>query len=110
MKSDYNGFLPDQLASADDIPTIKSPIQTLTDDILRKSQEARETILKNLLENPGVIATFGNDFFVEFGDLEIRPLASLDDRNLNEYSMEVVQKWRIRRRNEEHNVTPLHTL
>lgn len=128
MNSDYNGFLPDQPMFADDIPPVikfpdrrphnrpfedvqsllkslpsvpVSPIQDLVDQMFHKTMEARERLLRNLVENPGVVATFGNDFVVEFGDLEFHTLDSPEDRNLNEYGIEITQKWRIRRREED---------
>lgn len=126
MNSDYNGFLPDQSPFVDNIPPVikfperpannrtlseiydlldrrppRSPIQDLTDQMIHKTMEAREKLLRNLVENPGVVATFGDDFIVEFGDLELHTLDSPDDRNLNEYCIEITQKWRIRRRKED---------
>lgn len=99
---DYSGHIPIPFPVAlSDQSVEKSPIQKLLDEMLDKTYEARERLLKSLIENPGVIATFGDDFYVEFGDLEINTLDSPEDRNLNEYRMEIVQKWRIRRRKED---------
>jgi hypothetical protein len=112
MPSDYSGHVPDPhlravpdfaTAFADAVahpPIAKSPINKLIDDMLRKTTEAREEILKNLVQNPGVVATYGDDFVVIFDDVEIRTLDSESDRYLNTYSLEIVQKWTIRRREE----------
>lgn len=82
-------------------PVVKSPIQTLIDEMMDKTNEAREELLRKLIEDPGIVATFNNDFVVEFADLEFEPIDSPEDRGLDEYRIAITQKWRIRRRKEE---------
>lgn len=114
MTLDYSGHIPEPIIrpvplfdkealreAVSSQPSKKSPIQTLLDDISRQVQESREEILKKLIEDPGIIATFENDFVVEFGPLEVRTLDSFPGQSLDEYRMEVTQNWRIRRRKEE---------
>lgn len=110
---DYSGHIPspqlralprtfDQVAFQDAVSkgaVIQSPIQSLIDEMIEKTNEAREKILRNLIDNPGILATFENNFVVEFGDIEIETLDSPD--TLNEYRLAITQKWRIRRREEE---------
>lgn len=85
---DYSGHIPQS-----------SPIQSVVNEMMRKSNEAREKILMDLIENPGVVATFGEDFVVEFEDVEIKHDPN-NGRELNEYVISLVQRWRIRRREE----------
>lgn len=82
-------------------PAIKTPIQDLTDQIIEESIRSREELLMKLIKDPGVVATFGEDFMVEFQPLEFREDQEFGTRNRDEYSINVVQKWRIRRRKEE---------
>ena len=93
---DYSGHIPTTPPAVN-----QSPTRDLIDEMVKKSNEARERILRNLIENPGIVATFGNDFVVEFSDLEVRQLHSPEIDHLNEYGLELVQKWRVRRRKEE---------
>lgn len=79
----------------------KSPIKELIDEMFRKTNEAREELLRKLIEDPGIVATFNDNFVVEFGDFEFETIDSPEDRGLNEYRIAITQKWRIRRREEE---------
>lgn len=90
--SDYNGFIP---LDPKLLEEPKSPISSLVDEMVQKTNEARQKILSNLIENPGVAATFHNGFDVEFGDVEIRTSSHPLDDTLNNYHLEIVQKWRI---------------
>lgn len=87
--------------AVDQGPEQKSEIQKLTDLMYSKVQESREAILKNLIEDPGVVATFGENFVVEFGDVELRTLDDPGLRDLNEYRVDIIQTWRIRRRKDD---------
>lgn len=102
MGIDYKGFTPDPLLRA--LPRIheeRSPVHQLIDDVLQQNEAAaRAEILEKLIKNPGVIATFNENFVVEMGPMQINDLPT-EDRNLNEYRFEVVQPWRVRRRTEE---------
>lgn len=93
---DYSGHVPTTPPVVN-----QSPIRDLVDEMVEKSNEARERILRNLIENPGVVATFGEDFVVEFSDVRIESKHTPMDDILNEYRVELVQEWRIRRRKEE---------
>lgn len=114
MTLDYSGHIPEPIIrpvplfdkealreAVSSQPSKKSPIQTLLDDISRQVRESREEILKELIDDPGVVATFGDDFLVEFGPLEVHAIDSLPGQSLDEFRMEITQKWRIRRRKEE---------
>ena len=112
---DYSGHIPspsvralplafDPVAFQDAVsqgPVVKSPIQSLVDEMMEKTDQAREELLRKLIEDPGIVATFNNDFVVEFGDLEFEHIDTPEDRGLNEYRIAITQKWRIRRRKEE---------
>lgn len=102
MDIDYNGFQPDPPLRA--LPRIhkeRSPIHQLVDDVLQQNEAAsRAAILDKLIKNPGVVATFNENFVVEMGPMQINDIPT-EDRNANEYRIEVVQPWRIRRRTDE---------
>lgn len=102
MSMDYSGHVPvPRLRPLPRIHEDRSPVHKLIDDVLQKNYDAaRVEILRKLVENPGVVATFNDNFIVEMGPMEINTLDS-EDRNLNEYRFEVVQPWRIRRRTPE---------
>ena len=107
---DYSGHIPESSLRSlprQFEPTLlreesgSSPIDELIDEMMRKTDEAREKLLRKLLEDPGIVATFNDGFIVEFGDLEFETIDSPEDRGLNEYRIAITQKWRIRRREEE---------
>lgn len=108
MSLDYSGHIPEIPKKFQVVPppftpfekiSDKSSIQNLIDEMIESVVSSREKILRNLIENPGVVATFGEDFLVEFGDVEIITLNGAYS-TLDEYRIKIVQKWRIIRREE----------
>ena len=99
---DYSGHMPEpHLRALPRIHKERSETHKLIDRVLDENQEAaRAQLLDLLVKNPGVVATFNQDFVVEMSPMEVNTLDS-EDRNLNEYRFEVIQKYRIRRRTEE---------
>lgn len=99
---DYNGHMPEpHLRALPRIHEERTDVHKLIDKVLDENYEAaRAKLLDLLVKNPGVVATFNQNFVVEMSPLEITTLDS-EDRNFNEYRFEVVQKYRIRRRTEE---------
>ena len=99
---DYNGHMPEPRLHA--LPRIhkeRTDVHKLIDKVLDENYEAaRAKLLDLLVKNPGVVATFNQNFVVEMSPMEVTTLDS-EDRNFNEYRFEVVQKYRIRRRTEE---------
>jgi len=107
---DYSGHFPKSSAPLIQLlpkPNLeseetKSAKQRLLDQMMEENDNVRADILRKLIEDPGVVATFNEDFIVEFAPMEVRSLPPTpEDRNLNEYRLELVQRWRIRRRTEE---------
>ncbi len=97
---DYSGHIPKPGNEPWYHDYRKSPIQSTIDEMLTQSDLTRAKILDDLIKDPGVVATFGNDFIVEFEDVEIQHDPE-NGRDLNEYVIKLVQKWRVRRRKEE---------
>lgn len=82
---DYSGHIPE--SSLRSLPrqfeptflreeSGSSPIDELIGEMMRKTDEAREKLLRKLLEDPGIVATFNDGFIVEFGDLEFETIDS----------------------------------
>ena len=74
----------------------RSPARKLVDETLEQVQETRVRLLEKLMSNPGVLATFGDDFVVQFEDIEIRTDDSRDFNVLREMRYEVNHRIRIR--------------
>jgi hypothetical protein len=93
MNTDYNGFLPDEAQGApltlvDEKPVEeKSHYQKIMDRILDEQLIAREILSNHLLSNPGAVATLGEDFLVEFGDIEFHSADGLRDRDRYEVTI-----------------------
>lgn len=116
---DYSGHVPDEYyqkpvlralpkprdstfdINKEAIPSGSSPIKELLNRMVEDTEETRQKILFYLIENPGMIATFENDFHVELAPLEIRTLDSSDIDPLNEVRLEIIQRWRIRQRRDD---------
>jgi hypothetical protein len=95
MNTDYNGFLPDEsqgapLALVEDIEKPveeKSHYQKIMDRILDEQLIAREILSNHFLSNPGAVATLGEDFLLEFGDVEFHSAEGLRDRDRYEVTI-----------------------
>lgn len=61
--------VPKKEFSKDDLEE-KSPYKTITDMLAQQQTEARERILKGLMEDPGFLSTYGPDFVVDWDPVE----------------------------------------
>lgn len=74
----------------------KSHIQRTIDETLEQYEASRQKVLTTFLDTPGLVATFGNDFDLEVGDVEVNSIQPLDDIDLFKFS--ITQQYRVRRR------------
>lgn len=77
----------------------ETPTQKVANDILDKHREARDQLVDMLMKDPGALATFGNDWVVEQGQISFHTDPE-SMRTLDEYRIQVVQEVRFRARND----------
>lgn len=74
-----------------------SHFHEVLDQIVDEQIKYRQQYAGYLMQNPGFIATFGDDFTVEFGDMELSTNDSRDYNTLNEYRVQFRQEVRFHR-------------
>lgn len=83
----------------DDEPE-KSRYQQVMDDIIQNQIEARKKLAEHLMVNPGFLSTFGPDFFMEFGSIELETHTPIEVSPLEEVHVRISQEIRFRRNTE----------
>ena len=83
-------FPPDERA--------KSHFQKVLDGIIDEQASYRRQYIEYLMSNPGFIATFGEDFVVEYGTMDLSTDPKPDYNQLNEYRVTFSQEVRFYRR------------
>ena len=78
-------------------PAEDSPVNKAANDILEKHREARDHLVDMLMKDPGALATFGDDWVVEQGQISFHTDQE-SMRTLDEYRIQVVQEVRFRAR------------
>lgn len=78
-------------------PAEDTPAQKAANDILEKHREARDHLVDMLMKDPGALATFGDDWIVEQGQISFHTDQE-SMRTLDEYRIQVVQEVRFRAR------------
>lgn len=71
--------------------------QEVLDQIVEEQIKYRQQYVGYLMGNPGFIATFGDDFIVEFGEMELSTNDSREYSPLDEYRVRFSQEVRFRR-------------
>ena len=83
-------FPPDERA--------KSHFQKVLDGIIDEQASYRRQYIEYLMSNPGFIATFGEDFVVEYGTMDLSTDPKPEYNQLNEYRVTFSQEVRFYRR------------
>ena len=76
----------------------KSHFQKVLDGIIDEQSSYRQQYIEYLMSNPGFLATFGEDFVVEYRDMNLSTIPGQDYNNLNEYRVTFSQEVRFYRR------------
>jgi hypothetical protein len=80
---------------AEVIGETSTPAKDLTHKVVNDLAESRQEILNNLMVNPGFLSTFGNDFVVQYGPVEVHSEDYSGSRGLGEFTLKVRQEIRI---------------
>lgn len=75
-------------------------IEKTIDDIIQNQANARIQLVHNLMNDPGFLSTFGDDFVMEFGDIE---LYTDNRREIDNFKLSIRQDITFRRRTPEDN-------
>lgn len=94
-------FPPDERA--------KSHFQKVLDGIIDEQSSYRQQYIEYLMSNPGFLATFGEDFVVEYRDMNLSTLPGQDYNELNEYRVTFSQEVRFYRREVWDKLQKAHT-
>ena len=76
----------------------KSHFQKVLDDIIDEQASHRRSYIEFLMSNPGFIATFGEDFVIEYRDMNLSTEQSPQYNQLNEHRATFSQEVRFYRR------------
>ena len=76
----------------------KSHFQKVIDGIIEEQVRYRQQYIEYLMSNPGFLATFGEDFVVEYRDIDLSTIHDQTYNNLNEYRVTFSQEVRFYRR------------
>ena len=82
----------------EDLERSKSHFQKVLDGITDEQISYRQQYIEYLMANPGFIATFGEDFVVEYGTMDLSTDLKPEYNQLNEYRMTFSQEVRFYRR------------
>ena len=87
----------------------KSHFQKVLDNIIEEQASYRRQYIEYLMGNPGFLATFGEDFVVEYRDMNLSTLPGQDFNELNEYRVTFSQEVRFYRREVWDKLQKAHT-
>ena len=76
----------------------KSHFQKVLDGIIDEQSSYRQQYIEYLMSNPGFLATFGEDFVVEYGPMDLSTPTNREFNELNEYRVTFSQEVRFYRR------------
>ena len=76
----------------------KSHFQKVIDGIIEEQVRYRQQYIEYLMSNPGFLATFGEDFVVEYRAIDLSTIHDQTYNNLNEYRVTFSQEVRFYRR------------
>ena len=82
----------------EDLERSKSHFQKVLDGIIDEQASYRRQYIEYLMANPGFIATFGEDFVVEYGTMDLSTDPKPEYNQLNEYRVTFSQEVRFYRR------------
>ena len=82
----------------EDLERSKSHFQKVLDGITDEQISYRQQYIEYLMANPGFIATFGEDFVVEYGTMDLSTDPKPEYNQLNEYRVTFSQEVRFYRR------------
>lgn len=82
----------------EDLERSKSHFQKVLDGITDEQISYRQQYIEYLMSNPGFIATFGEDFVVEYGTMDLSTDPKPEYNQLNEYRVTFSQEVRFYRR------------
>ena len=82
----------------EDLERSKSHFQKVLDGIIDEQASYRRQYIEYLMSNPGFIATFGEDFVVEYGTMDLSTDPKPEYNQLNEYRVTFSQEVRFYRR------------
>ena len=82
----------------EDLERSKSHFQKVLDGITDEQISYRQQYIEYLMANPGFIATFGEDFVVEYGTMDLSTDLKPEYNQLNEYRVTFSQEVRFYRR------------
>lgn len=91
------GYLSDDSPNGDDSLPVKSNFKLAVEKIYDSSQQLRIKLLDNFRREPGMLATFGEDFDLEMGDVD---LVTDDLRHIDAFDLQIRQNMRFTRRKE----------
>lgn len=73
----------------------ESRVGEIVNELTTQQEEARQHILRNLMENPGFLSTYGDDFVAEWDPVDIETETDPVSRNLDQVEIRIVQKARF---------------
>lgn len=88
----------ERLVSAVEAETEKSHFQRVMDDIVSQQVQYRKNYVEFLMSNPGFVATYGDDFIVEYGEMNLSQTDKGEYDELNEYRVTFSQQVRFYRK------------
>lgn len=85
----------ERLVSAVEAETGKSHFQRVLDDIVSQQIQYRKNYAEFLMSNPGFIATYGDDFVVEYGEMTLSQVDKGEYNDATEYRVNFSQNVRF---------------
>lgn len=83
---------------SEETETGKTHFQKTLDDITDEQIKWRSNYIVYLMSNPGFLATYGDDFVVEYGDMQLSQFDDPADVKLNQYRVTFSQEVKFYRR------------